>query len=35
MEPAGWIMMGCSIGAVLTLVIYCLSKVLMDKGSED
>ena len=28
MEPLGWIMMTLSVGTVLTLVTYCLTKVM-------
>ncbi|QDV74900.1 hypothetical protein K2D_31580 [Planctomycetes bacterium K2D] len=32
MTYAGWIVMGLSIGTVLSLVTFCLSKVLLDDG---
>ncbi len=30
MTTAGWIVMGVSLGTVLSLVTFCLSKVLLD-----
>ncbi len=35
MTPAGWIVMILSVGAVLTLVCYCLYRVLTLPADED
>lgn len=35
MEPAGWIVMVVSVGSVLTLVSFCVIRVLMLPPIED
>ena len=35
MEPAGWAVMLISVGSVVTLVIYCVSRVLTLPAVED